>query len=383
MKAYLRNKKDAKCYYCILTWSEGGKRKSKELSTGIPIKGNNKRKAEQRMEEIRKEYEEKIELQKIIPFQKMTFDEYMEAWLRRSEKSLKPTTYYNYSNVVNNHIVPYFREQGISLSELLPQHIQSYYDYLTDKGLSASTVKKHHANIRKALQEALKQNAIPYNMADRTTLPALKKYEPQIYNAKQLKTLIEVSMGTPLESVIIICSHYALRRGEVCGLKWEDIDLEGRIIHIRSTRTTANTELYQESTKTESSTRELPIDDNMYTYLIKLKRKQDKDKLFFGKCYQEEGFVCRWEDGKPLAVSYVSHAFTDLLEKNGLPPIRFHDIRHSVATSLLANDIDLKIIQVYLGHSTMSTTANYYLHPNMSQKAKATNVMSDLLRTAM
>ena len=71
MKAYLRNKKDAKCYYCILTWNEGGKRKSKEISTGIPIKGNNKRRAEQKMEEIRKEYEEKIELQKIIPFQKM------------------------------------------------------------------------------------------------------------------------------------------------------------------------------------------------------------------------------------------------------------------------------------------------------------------------
>ncbi len=383
MKAYLRKKQNAKCYYCILKWDEGGKKRSKEISTDVPIKGNNKRKAEQRMEEIRKEYENKIEVQKIVPFQKMTFDEYMENWLHRIEKNLKPTTYYNYCNVINNHIVPYFKPQKILLSELLPQHIQSYYDALLDRGLSASTVKKHHANIRKALQEALRQNAIPYNMADRTVLPQIKKYEPNIYNEEQLKKLISVSKGTALESVIVLCSHYALRRGEICGLKWSDIDLDGRIIHIRNTRTTANKELYQESTKNESSTRELPIDDEMYGYLCKLRSIQANDKLFLGGGYIDSDFVCRWDDGKPLAVSYVSHAFTDLLKKNNLPLIRFHDIRHSVATSLLDNDIDLKIIQEYLGHSTMTTTANFYLHPSINQKKKATNVMSGLLRAAM
>lgn len=383
MKAYLRIKPNAKCYYCILKWDEAGKKKSKELSTGIQIKGNNKRKAEKKMEKIRKEYEEKIEIQKVVPFQKMFFDEYMEAWLDRAKNVLKPTTYYSYGNVVKNHIIPYFKSKRILLSELVPQHIQSYYDYLLDKGLSAGTIKKHHANIRKALQEALRQNAVPYNMADRVSLPPMKKYVPKIYDSEQLKKLILVSMGTPLESAVVICTHYALRRGELCGLKWSDVDFDKRILYIRNTRTTTDKEIYQESTKNDSSTRELPIDDDMFAYLNMLKEKQDADRLYFGKGYNDNDYICRWDDGKPLAVSYVSHAFADLLKKNNLPVIRFHDIRHSVATSLLENDIDLKIIQEYLGHSTMNTTANFYLHPNINQKKKAVNVMSGLLKPAV
>ena len=114
-----------------------------------------------------------------------------------------------------------------------------------------------------------------------------------------------------------------------------------------------------------------------------LQDKQDSDRLFFGKGYDNNDYICRWDDGRPLAVSYVSHAFADLLKKNNLPVIRFHDIRHSVATSLLENDIDLKIIQEYLGHSTMNTTANFYLHPNINQKKKAVNVTSGLLKPAV
>ena len=173
MKAYLRIKPNAKCYYCILKWDEAGKKKSKELSTGIQIKGNNKRKAEKKMEEIRKEYEEKIEIQKVVPFQKMFFDEYMEAWLDRAKNVLKPTTYYSYGNVVKNHIIPYFKSKRILLSELVPQHIQSYYDYLLDKGLSAGTIKKHHATANFYLHPNINQKKKAVNVMSGLLKPAV------------------------------------------------------------------------------------------------------------------------------------------------------------------------------------------------------------------
>lgn len=103
-------------------------------------------------------------------------------------------------------------------------------------------------------------------------------------------------------------------------------------------------------------------------------------KKALGEAYHESGFVCCWEHGEPLKVSYISHAFSDLLKKNNLPHIRFHDIRHSTATALLRSGVSLKVIQEILGHSTMATTANFYLHPDIEEKRKAVNTMSNILK---
>lgn len=303
----------------------------------------------------------------------------MIQWLDTQRHFIKPSTYYGYKNTVNNHIVPYFRKRRIRLRDLLPIHIQNYYNYMLDEGVSVNTVKHHHANIRKSLQNALEQNMIPYNPADRTHLPHMKKYQPVIYDDEQLSKLIQVSKGTVLESVITLCIQYGLRRGEVCGLRWSDIDLENRVLRITHTRTTAGGELFQDSAKTQSSCREYPINDSMYEYLTKLRKEQQKNMAEFKAAYNNMGFVCCWDDGQPLKVNYVSHAFSDMLKKNGLEHIRLHDLRHSTATNLLKHGVDLKIIQEYLGHSSISTTANYYLHPDIEQKRDATEIMTDVI----
>lgn len=379
MKAYLRERKNAKCYYCILKWENGGESYKKEVSTGVPIKGNNKREAKQRMEEIREEYEKKYEVAKIILFQNMTFDQFMLQWLENQKPFIKQTTYYGYESIIKNHIIPYFKPYNILLPDLTAQHIQGYYNYKLKQGLSANTVKRHHANIRKALQEALIQDCVPYNVADKTKLPTIIKYQPTIYNSQQLNHLLQVVQATPLEAPVVLCSNYALRRGEVCGLRWIDVDFDNFVIHIRHTRSMAGKEISQDSTKNQSSTRDYPMSQSIYKYLQKLKVRQNDYRLFLGKAYNDSGYVCTWEDGRPLAVSYVSHAFKTLLQKNNLPHIRFHDIRHSVATNLLENDVNLKVIQEYLGHSSITTTANFYLHPNMKHKQKIVDSMSALL----
>ena len=378
MKSYLRIKENSSFYRCALTWYEGGKLRRKEISTGNPIKGNNKRKAEQRCEEIRQEYEQKYEglnLSSCLA-NEVTFDEYMESWLETEKRFIRETTYYGYKKVVTRHIVPYFKDKKILLIDLAPMHLQEYYNFKLDNGLSAATVRRHHANIRKALQDALSQNIIPYNAADRTKLPSAVKYHANTYNEQQIADLIKASTGTPLESTVILCIYYGLRRGEVCGLRWSDVDLDNRILHISNTRTTAKDEIFQNTTKTKSSNRELPINDVMFKYLTELKAKQNANKAFLGERYNTSDFVCCWDDGEPVKVTHISHMFTKLLADNNLPHIRLHDLRHSCATNLLKKGVDIKIIQEYLGHSTIVTPANFYLHPDMEQTKDAIERLS-------
>ena len=201
MKAYLRTRENAKCYYCLLKWQEDGRQRSKEVSTNVPIKGNNKRKAEKKCEMIRQEYEKKYEINKIDVCD-ILFTDYMEQWLESQKRLLKPSTYYGYDKVINNHIIPFFKPKKLKLIDVVPKHIQDYYNSMLDKGLSSGTVKKHHANIRKALEDALELNMIPFNVADRTKLPQAKKYHANTYNEQQTVDLLEVSKGTPIESVM-------------------------------------------------------------------------------------------------------------------------------------------------------------------------------------
>ena len=377
MKAYLRKRASAKTYYCLLKWQVNGKQKSKEVSTGIPIEGNNKRKAEKRCEEIRQEYEQKYEKYK-VEITDILFTDYLSDWLNQNKRIWKKTTYYGYDRVINTHIIPYFKSKHIRLIDLAPRDVQSYYNSLLDKGLSPATVKRHHSNIRKALQEAVELNMIPYNVADRTKLPKQIKYQTTIYDDKQLITLLKVSENTPIESAVRLAVCYGLRRGEVGGLMWKSVDLENRLLHITHTKVTAGKEYFQDTTKTLSSRRTLPIGDDMYNYLTELKKRQDENRQFFGNAYIDNDFVCCWENGEPLKVNYISHAFSELLKENNLPHIRFHDLRHSCATLLLTRGIDLKIIQEYVGHSTISTTANLYLHPDIEEKKKAVNAISSI-----
>ena len=380
VKAYLREKKNSKCYSCILKWEEGGKPRSKELSTGIEIKGNNKRIAKKRVEEIRADFEKKVARNGFSEYKDILFEVYIEKWVNEQESYLKPTTLSGYKGIAKNHIVPFFSKMHVLLVDITPQHIQEYYNTKVKEGLSPGSIQRHHSLLRKALQNAVLKDVILFNPADKTQRPRQTKYCPSIYDVKQLKLLLQAVNGTPIETPVILCCHYALRRGEILGLQWKNIDFENRTIAICGSVVRAGKTIYQDSTKSQSSNRILPINDEIYEYLKKIKKKREDNRKIFGNCYCENDFVCTWDDGRPLAPEYLSRAFKRVLKKNGLPPIRLHDTRHSVATGLLKSGIDLKVIQEYLGHSTIGITANYYLHPDINEKTKALERMEKLLQ---
>lgn len=380
MKAYLITKSNSRYYHCLLKWTDiGGNAKRKELSTKIPVKGNNKRKAEKKCEEFRREYERQYDCCKYAPTREMPYSDYILDWLENHKHNIRQSTYEGYKRTISKNIVPYFKEINVTVEQLEPRHIRELYTRLLDRGLSANTVKHCHANIRKSLDDLVFEEVLPYNAADKVKLPKMEKYHASFYNTEQLKNLLDISKGTNIETAIMLATFYGLRRSEICGLKWSAIDFEHKTIEIKSTVVRMSSIIREDNTKSESSHRTLALMDAVEKHFLDLQQKQEDDKLFYGNTYKDNDYVLRWEDGKPYTPEYISHRFAKLLEDNNMPHIRFHDLRHSFASALLAEGASMKAVQEILGHSDFSITANIYSHITDDAKSAVLNQMSDKL----
>ncbi len=172
-------------------------------------------------------------------------------------------------------------------------------------------------------------------------LPKTVKYAAKFYDTSQIKALLDCAVGTDIEPIVILSVCYGLRRSEVLGLKWSAIDFVENKIQIDYTITRINTQCEKPRTKNLSSNRTLPLIPYAKNYLMHLKDIQSANAKLFGNCYTQNDFVCKKIDGKPFRTDEVSHKFSRLLKKNGLPHIRLHDLRHSCA-SMLITDNELK-----------------------------------------
>lgn len=373
---HLREKKGY--YYAVLNYTDAdGKRRTKWLSTGLPVKGNKKR-AEAFLMEARVNFvpEEPVRLE-----EDMLFADYMEKWLEIVKCSVAVATYASYSNTVKKHVAPYFRKKEITLKNLTAMDIQEFY--LRElKRVSANTVIHYHANIHKALKYAVKMDLIEVNPADKVERPKKNRFVGSFYDANEIKTLFEVSKGTKLEMPILLAAFYGLRRSEAVGLKWSAIDFEQDTICVRHTVTSCSVDgkkitVAADTTKTKSSMRTLPLVPFMKERLLELKKEQAENRRLCGRCYNKKylDYVCVDQIGELLSPNYVTAAFPKLLKANGLRHIRFHDLRHSCASLLLANGVPMKQIQEWMGHSDFSTTANIYAHLDYSSKLVSAEAM--------
>ena len=198
----------------------------------------------------------------------------------------------------------------------------------------------------------------------------------------EIHALTEVAEGTKLEIPVLLASFYGLRRSEVLGLKWDAIDFEANTLEIKHIVTQASIDgkkvlVQADRAKTKSSLRTLPLVPPIRDRLLMLKGQQDTYRRLCGKSYNRDylGYLCVDEIGNIIRPNYVSEQFPKLLEKNGLRPIRFHDLRHSCASLLLANGVPMKQIQEWLGHSDFSTTANIYAHLDYASKLSSAQAM--------
>ena len=364
----LQKKSSSKYWYAVISITdENGRRKTKWVTT----KQVKKTEATKVLRTILKEMEEGSFVDKTS----LLFADFMENWLNEVVKTqVEHTTYSRYKHTVDKHIAPYFRAKGVLLQNVTTLMLQEYINSkisnntaTKQKSLSPNTVKKHYINISQALDYAVKIKLINRNPAKDVELPKIKKFAGSFYSVEQLDKLLNLAVGLPIESALVLTVHYGLRRGEVLGLRWSDIDFNNNSIHISNTRVRADVEI-EKAPKTESSRRTLPLLETVKEYLLKLKRQQAKDKLLLGKSYVDNDYVCRWTDGRPLLTTYISRAFKLLLERNKMPLIRFHDLRHSTASYLLKLGLSMKEIQYWLGHSQISTTMDIYTHIDLQMK---------------
>lgn len=342
---------------------EYGNWKTKSVSTGLRVDGNNKRKAEQKRLEILKSWEEKDFGQEDI-----LVTDYFKQWLESIKSEVQPNTFRGYRGNMEKHIIPYFAKKKLFLSELKARHLEEYYKEMLKIGLSPQTIKHHHQNISNALNSAVKKELIASNVASLAKSPKTTKYKGSFLNSEQLKKLYNMLDNTVIKIPVIIGAYFGLRRSEILGLKWKYVDFELKRITIAETVLQDTGGNYtKKSTKNESSYRTLPMSNYICELLKSHKAYQESQKAVMRSRYHNSDYVCTWPDGRLITPNYLTSAFHDLIASSDLPYVRLHDLRHSVASNLLANGYSVVEVQEWLGHSSPSTTLNFYSHIDSSK----------------
>ena len=383
--ATLQQKKNI--YYAVLYYKdEFNNIQRKWISTKLKVKSN-KKLAERKVEEIRHDFEKTLNEKPTISNldindkSNIKFCDFMINWLDIIKPRVVKTTYAGYERIVKGKVYNYFKKLDISLKDLKPYHIQDFYTELFKLGLKGNTILRYHANIRKALEYAVKCELIITNPADKIEKPKKEQYIATYYNRAELNKLFLAIKNTPIKLPVLITALYGLRRSETLGLKWDAIDFESKTIVIRHTISQTKVDgklqiVAEDKTKNQSSYRTLPLIPEIEEILLVEKTEQEKDKkVFKGSYLNKDGYVCVNADGSILKPDYVSHKFNEILKNNNLKHIRFHDLRHSCASLLLSNKVTMKDIQIWLGHSSYNTTANIYTHVDVESKQFSANVI--------
>ena len=366
-------------YYAVLNYKNaGGQRKTKWISLGLSEKGN-KRKAESELARLRAEFEPPKEVGDLSS--DMLFADYLLEWLEIAKGRLAVATYSSYAAMIKKPVGPYFRQRNLTLRELEARHLQMFYSEMLRK-VKPNTVIHYHAIIHSALKYAVKTDMLVQNVADKVDRPKENSFQPVFLSAEEMQKMFEALRGTKLELPVLVAAFYGFRRGEVLGLKWDAIDFERGTISVIRTVTTITVEgkqmeIEQQSAKTKSSLRTLPLIGSFREYFLQVKEAQELNKQVCGNCYNHEydGFVFVDELGERMRANYLTSAFPKFLEDHGLRRMRFHDLRHSCASLLLANGVPLKHIQEWLGHSDFTTTANIYAHLDYKSKITSAQAM--------
>lgn len=299
---------------------------------------------------------------------RVTVGEYLAEWLD-GLAHLKPSTAHSYRSKVEAYVLP--RIGDVRLQRLTTQQLNAMYADLhargghNDKPLSDRSVTYAHAILRKAFGDAVKTNRLARNPAEHTTRP--KRHEPraemQAYDSEQVNRLTAALEGHRLRGAIILAVTTGLRRGEIAGLRWVDVDLDDRRLRIRETVGVVGNEAQRSTPKTKGSVREFGIGPTTVEALRTHRAQQNADRLAWGAAWRNpDDRVFTLESGEPVHPNRLSEEFRAVAKAAGLPVIRFHDLRHTYATLALQARVPIEVVSKRLGHAEVAITFDCYRH---------------------
>ena len=312
---------------------------------------------------------------------KITFAEYVARWLESVEPSLRPSTSRRYRDMLNHHAVPQIGH--IKLAKLSPLDLQHLYANRLDAGLSSTTVHHLHVMLHGALKQAVRWGMVSRNVTEMVDAPRRTSPEITTWNAEQVSRFFATSDEHYLAALWRLALLTGMRRGELLGLKWEDIDLERGSLAVRRTLSRGKGGRWEvEQPKTASSRRSIALPESCAVALRKHRVAQNTERLRIGELWEDHGFVFTNRTGGPLNVNSMALQFEKLTTAVSLPRIRFHDLRHTSATLLLAKGVHPKIVQERLGHSDVSMTLNRYSHVTPDMQRLAADTLDEAFSSA-
>jgi integrase len=368
MKGHVRKRGSKWCFVLdIGTDPTTGKRKQKWFS-GFKTK----KEAEKAMIDKMHELEQGM----YVEPSKTTIKEYFEQWLEDYAKSaLRPTSFQTYYTLIHQHIIPSI---GHITQQLQPMHLQRFYNEQLQRGrvdgkggLSSQSVVKLHVIIKSALGHAVKWQLINRNVADLADPPAIRKRDIITLEADEVTHFLELAKESRYYIAFLLAISTGLRRGEILGLRWKDIQFEEKRASIQKNLVVVKgTPLLQEP-KTKGSKRSISLPTTTVDALRKYKKVQAQEKLKQGALYQDNDLIVTTRFGTPVNPRHLLRSFYNLIKKANLPSIRFHDLRHTHATLMLQQGVHPKIVSERLGHSNTRITMDIYSHvlPSMQEEA--------------
>jgi integrase len=313
----------------------------------------------------------------------LTVGAYMDRWLSDAVRgSVRESTYYRDECLVRVHMKPALGR--VKLSNLNAMHLQSFYRGHLDSGLSGSTVQKIHHVFHKALSQAVRWNLIPRNPTDGVKAPTPSTKEMRPLSADEARLLLGAAKDNRLEALYVLALHTGMRRGELLGLKWDDVDLEAGVPQVRVRRTLARTGggkgLALGEPKTKASRRTVRLTPGAVEALKRHRARQVEERLKVGSLYQDRGLVFAGESGGLINPSNLrQRSFIPLLRAAGLPQITFHDLRHTCASLLFSKNVHPKFVQELLGHARVAITLDTYSHMLPGMGGEAADAMGEAL----
>lgn len=367
MKGHVRKRGNKWCFVIDLGRDETGKRRQKWFS-GYRTKKDAEKALAERLTEINKGV--------YIEPTNMTFRELLQLWLAEYVKpNCRPKTHEDYSRHIRIHIEPALG--GVPVYRLAPVHFQKLYNELHANGLSSSFVQIIHTICRSSLKWAVEMQMLQQNSAEKAKPPKKRRSEMRYWTSEQVQHFLNTISDHVHYPLFYLAFFTGMRRGELCALHWEDVDLQnGRISVKRTTQRLKGKGLsIYEHTKTKMGRRVIDISPGVISTLKKHKAKQAAEFMQIG--HTPHLVFCTYK-GTPVDPNDFRQYFQRLTKKAGLPPIRLHDIRHTHATMLLQQGVHPKIVQERLGHSTIQMTLDTYSHLIPSMQKDAANLLDDL-----